>query len=206
MSHESFKMPSLGESKTTSINQAHLEFINIAADLPIYLAGGYAEDALLGGEVASPHKDIDFMCSRQDVPTLLEALKQRGYSTHFTGRNSGDLSDAFMVFATNGDVDIDIILVDDNHGIHADLANAEGAKFRVFLDDQAFSYPSTELNRIKAKTVSPQSLIQARYIVRSIQGRPERQGYDEIRQQALIDKYFPGMTEEELKPEIIKLD
>lgn len=50
-----------------------------AAGVPVWLEGGWAADAVLGGQTRD-HRDLDVVLSVDDAPTLLAALRERGFA------------------------------------------------------------------------------------------------------------------------------
>ena len=47
---------------------------------PVYLFGGFAEDALLHGSVVRPHEDVDVLVSRDALERQLENTRSIGFA------------------------------------------------------------------------------------------------------------------------------
>lgn len=177
-----------------------LEALAEMADLPALVTGGYAEDALLHGQVTREHHDIDLLAMRSDSSSISQTLVARGYTVE---PQPGPNGLPYKLLIRKGEVEGDIALLDyseEQGKPYIDLRNQDGAEHRVYLDED-FSGSSADIGGQEIKTVSPITLLQQREAVVST-GRFEPRPHDVDNQKLLKVKFFPGQSDESLKPRI----
>lgn len=69
---------------------------------PVFM-GGYAEDAVLAGELTRPHVDFDWLFPRQELELRRAQAEQLGFSGFETWGEAAP-GEPFYVFAENGDL------------------------------------------------------------------------------------------------------
>jgi hypothetical protein len=170
----------------------------MALEPPLFLFGGFAEDALLHGQVSRPHGDIDLF-------VWLDELELRV-------QQAADLSFEDMHVKFEPAAGRPMVLGGIAEGIELELVVAqrtpEGRGFfelpsevglrRMWLPDDATAYPEQVLGKIKVRTLSPRSLYQVRIVSADLFGgfRPK----DVAAQKALKQRFFADVPESALQP------
>ncbi|HXF44299.1 MAG TPA: hypothetical protein VNK70_02455 [Candidatus Paceibacterota bacterium] len=142
-----------------------LEFIGsvFEKEAPVWLIGGYAEDALLYEGVSSGHGDVDLVALRDDEKRLEDYFRQKGFSVTPIVEAGSEKPLKFSLERGGVKVDVGFIDYDETKKQpYVDVEGREKRKFRVFLDKDMFKYNPTKLGDIEVKTVSPLSIIQVR--------------------------------------------
>ena len=168
-------------------------------DPPVFLFGGYAEDALLYGTVARPHDDVDVFVWRDDLPSRLDQVRALGFEG-IESRFEPSSGRPLVVGAARGDLQLELCIGDRAGGrAHFDLP-AEDGLGRVWLPDDLVDYPMQHLDDLVVRTLSPLALYQVRMASASVFGgfRPK----DELSQAALRDRFFASSSEADLAPAV----
>lgn len=150
---------------------------------PLFLFGGFAEDALLHGKVNRPHNDVDTFVWLDELELRVQQAAELGFE---------DMHVKFEPAAGRP-----LVLGAVAHGIELELVVAQrfpkGRGFfelpsevdvrRMWLPDDATAYPEQMLGTLKVRTLSPRSLYQVRIVSADLFGgfRPK----DVVAQKAL---------------------
>ena len=183
------------------LSVAQLDLIRrlMAIDPPVFLFGGFAEDALLHRAVSRPHDDVDVFVWRDDLPTRIEQIRALGFAD-LEVRFESSPGRPLAVGAVRDGVDLELCIGDRTGGrSHFDLP-ASGGLDRVWMPDDFAAYPAQRLDDLEVRTVSPRALYQVRMASAAVFGgfRPK----DEVSQAALRERFFAGMTDAELAPAV----
>lgn len=191
------------EKDPAVIRERQLETIDAASELPIFLAGGYAEDAVIEGEVTRDHHDVDLIAKRQDIDIVEQGFLAKGYEVK---RVQGPNGSPYKLLLTKDGLDTDVALLDlDEAGVpFIDIKNNDLDSYRVFIDEEMFDGEEQTLQGKKVKVVSPLALFQMRQAVIDT-GRFEPRPHDITQQAKLLEKFFKGSDEESLKPRIERI-
>jgi hypothetical protein len=177
-----------------------------ALEPPLWVFGGFAEDALLHGTVSRPHSDVDVLVVRRELEARLEQLGRLGF----------DRFETYYDIAPGKP----LVLHGERGGLHLELGvfelrpdgrpffevyAADGTLCRVTLAADARRHPSTKLGGVSIRTVSPLAQYQIRAGLKAVGAfgalRPK-----DIRAQALLkQRYFTHRDGESLLPEIERL-
>jgi hypothetical protein len=184
-----------------SLTAAQLDLISrlTVLDPPMFLFGGYAEDALLHGTVSRPHDDVDVFVWFDDLPMRIEQARALGFDG-IESRFEPSPGRPLVVGAARGDLQLELCVGDRSDGrAYFDLPG-DGSLDRVWLPDDLVTYPAQRLGDILVNTISPLALYQARLALAAVFGgfRPK----DECSQAALRDRFFAGMSDAALAPAI----
>ena len=146
----------------------------------VWLFGGFAEDAVLHGDVSRAHDDIDIFVWRDDADATLGNLAVLGFTTvevRWEPRPGHPV--AIGAVAADG-VDVELCIADRPGWFHVD----DG---RVTLPADLLDHPATTLAGVEVRTVSPRALFETRRALATTFGglRPK----DEIAQRALTARF-----------------
>lgn len=168
---------------------SQMEFIEkmFGGDLPLYLAGGYAEEALLGGE-PSLHHDVDGLALRKDREQIERALGESGATFREVKEAGSD--GAYKLIVNYKDAQADIALLDggEDEDCYIDV-NAQGERYRVHIDPADLNFSAARIGNATVKTVSPAALMKMRNAVSTINRFPPR-AKDATAQARLKEKFF----------------
>lgn len=174
-----------------------------------FLAGGFAEDALLHHGPSREHFDIDWFMMREDIADYTALAKSLGFKTFGTyGANvSGD--PVYMSCTVDESLWVDFVIADKDDG----RIYIEFGKFlfddphvpplkpiRIYLDTKLFEYPRTEFDGFKVQTISPLALYQMRVGLHVNKTMGELREKDKVSMKALKERFFADNTDEELIP------
>lgn len=178
--------------------QRQLATLSDIAELPLYVYGGFANDALPSGKSERPHGDIDAFIKQADTATVVEALQKQGFEVVNHGSVAGGPQ---KLTAKKQDVKIDISVVMVEEGGKApyiDVKNLKGDSYRVFYDADMFNYPEQQLNDHAIRVISPRAMLQVLQTISILKNttRPS----DAAAQARLATKYFLGKDITQLQP------
>lgn len=173
--------------------------------LPIFLAGGFAEDAVMAGQVTRIHGDIDIGALRENEDTIISFYEDTGFKVK-PKRMPYGLSQRFYGLERNG-INLELTIYDTSPGrLYFETYDYVilNDRYRIYFSRKEFTSPDQRLDDLQHITaLSPLAQIQHRSAIRLIHLERET---DE-NQKALIAKYFPGesVTSEKFKPKVIKI-
>jgi hypothetical protein len=182
-------------------------------DPPPFLMGGYAEDALLAGEVTRPHDDIDLMYPRAEHPMRLAQAAQLGFES-FVAIGDASPGVPFYMRAELGDLVLEVGICDEEADerffdvgkLHFDLGGREPpAGYRVHLPRDTFEWEPSTIAGIPVRVLSPRALyaIRAGIASRGSMGELTEKQLRSVRR--LRETFFPGEPVETLAPRITPL-
>ena len=168
---------------------------------PVYVFGGFAEDALLAGRTTRPHGDVDVLVGRGDLDEHLQRFADWGFPSFENYFEVVPGSPLVYHSALDG-IELEL-------GIYDELVpgrpsfvvpKAEGLT-RVTLPSDSFTHPLGRINGISIRTISPLALYQMRaaFMRSGAFGPPRRK--DEAAQAQLRTRLLAGIGPDELEPE-----
>lgn len=170
----------------------------MAWDPPLWIMGGFAEDALLHGRATRPHEDIDLVVLRDDLDLRLDQAEALGFGHPWHVRLARDRSRPLVIGSLLEGVNLEIVVFDrDDGGIYWEKPTAEGST-RLYMPDDAFLWQASAIHGVEVRTVSPRMLYQVREGVTDLFGgmRPK----DVVSQRGLRERFFRDVPERELVP------
>jgi hypothetical protein len=157
-------------------NTSHLELSRRMAGLtpPLFVMGGFAEDALLHGRITQPRDDLDLLVERKGLETCLRQLASLGISaleTQLTASSGRPL----CLRSRSPDPAIEIWLCElapsGRYSLELPgslLGQASDAgRFRLLLPEDTFDSPPAALEGVSIQAVSPLAL----YLLRETSAR-----------------------------------
>ena len=180
------------------------------AQRPPYLAGGFAEDALLYQQPSREHLDIDWFILRPDVDYYLDLAKQFGFTNCRSFGNNASGEPFYLACAADDGqwIDLAIAEVDPEGHIYGEIAEllfdnpdpSPFAPFRLYLDKDLMHYPPTAFDGLELQTISPLGLYQFRAGFTRYGTFGELRETDKTAMAALKSRFFPHQSDEELTP------
>jgi hypothetical protein len=165
---------------------------------PLFLFGGFAEDALLHGKVSRPHGDIDVFVWLDELQLRLRQAAELGFQdmhVKFEPASGRPL----VVGASAQGIELELVVAQRTPEGRAffELPAEVGVR-RVWLPDDTTAYPEQMLGTLKVRTLSPLSLYQVRIVSADLFGgfRPK----DVVSQKALKERFFSDLSESALQP------
>lgn len=181
-----------------------------ALDPPVWIMGGFAEDALLEGRVTRPHDDIDWAYPRSEHDLRLAQAHELGFARFETWGESAP-GVPFYLSADDGDLRLELGVVDEEDGalwikMHSLAFDIDGASprvgYRVRLPEDSFEHPPGEIEGIAVRPVSPLCLYQLRLGIAGQGSFGELSEKQLGSMRRLKERFFPDRTDAELAPAI----
>lgn len=176
-------------------------------NFPIFIFGGFAEEALLFGKTTRKHDDVDILTLRKDTDRMVKLFQTFGFKDYEIYLM--DPSNHPTVLHSENDglaVEICIFDVDKSGRLYFDIyGETDKERFRIYLAKDVYDYPKSKLDVIEIQTVSPLAQYQIRAglnITMSFGGYREK---DIKSQKELKKKFFADKKAVELVPEIKKI-
>jgi hypothetical protein len=185
------------------LTAAQLDLIGrlMALDPPVFLFGGFAEDALLHRTVSRPHDDVDVFVWFDELPGRIEQVRALGFDD-IESRFEPSPGRPLVVGAARGDLQLELCVGDRSDGRAYFEVPGDGGLDRVWLADDFLDYPAQRLDDLVVNTISPLALYQVRMALAAVFGgfRPK----DKLTQAALQDRFFAGTSDVDLAPTITR--
>ncbi len=187
----------------------HLQLLERIATLlpPVFIMGGFAEDALLNHRITRQHGDIDVLTLRSQLNQCLEQFKSLGFP-EFEVYLEESPGNPFVLGADANDLHIEIGVsnVDPSGSYSFEVGgHLPSSRYRVFLPDDTLDYPATTLESIKIQTISPLALYQMRAAFAVTGSFGEMSPTAAATQEQLKKTFFPNQDEGMLMPKIVNL-
>jgi hypothetical protein len=170
-------------------------------DPPVFLFGGYAEDAILHGSVSRPHDDVDVFVWFDDLPMRIEQVRDLGFDT-IESRFEPSPGRPLVVGASRGDLQLELCVGDRSDGRAYFELPGDGGVDRVWMPDDLVTYPAQRLDDLVVSTISPLALYQVRIALAEVFGGFRQK--DKLSHAALRDRFFPTTNGADLAPPITR--
>ena len=174
---------------------------------PLFVMGGFAEDALLHHRITRQHADLDVLIVRSQLNQCLQQLKPLGFA-EFDGSLEGPPGRPLVLGAHAGNLRIEIGVSDPElrGGYLFDVpGQPPPSRFRVFLSEDTFQCPATTIEGVAIQTVSPLALYQLRASSAMTRSVGEMRANDLAMQEQLRQTFFANRDERQLMPRIVRL-
>jgi hypothetical protein len=173
-------------------------------DPPVFVFGGFAEDALLHGSVSRPHSDVDILADRTTLDHHLrdaERIGLTGFEVLFEPKDGIPL----VMAASTADLNLEITVYDrtDEGGVFCWMTDAGGRPVQIHLSPGTFEYPESAIDGVQVRTVSPLALYQIRAGVTAAGAFGPPRPNDVMAQEMLRFRFFPHDDPETLQPRIL---
>jgi hypothetical protein len=187
----------------------YLQLLERIANLlpPVFIMGGFAEDALLNHRITRQHGDIDVLTMRNQLNQCLEQFKSLGFPA-FEVYLEESPGNPFVLGADANDLHLEIGVgnVDPSGSYSFEVdGQAPSSRYRVFLPEDTLDYPATTLEGIPIHTISPLALYQMRAAF-AVTGSFGEMSPNAVATQELLRKtFFADQDEGKLIPKIVNL-
>ena len=173
-------------------------------DPPVFVFGGFAEDALLHGSVTRPHGDVDILADRTTLDQHLRDADRIGF-TQFEVLFEPKEGSPLVMAASAADVNLEITVYDrtDEGGVFCWMTDADGRPVQIHLSPGTFEYPESTIDGVDVRTVSPLALYQIRAGVTAAGAFGPPRAKDVEAQEMLRARFFPLDDLRTLQPQII---
>lgn len=179
---------------------------------PIFLYGGFAEDALLYHKPSRKHEDIDVFLLRENLQEFERLTQKMGFKPFIIYGKRADRQPFYISCRDKNDVCLEVTIADKNHKgrIYVELAeflNFDFTRFpplrpfRLYFPKDAFDYPYTEFDGFKIQTISPLALYQYKAGMHIYSTFGDYREKDRKSMRALKNNFFPDKNFVELAPE-----
>lgn len=130
---------------------------------PVHVFGGFAEDALLHGTSVRTHNDVDVLVGRDELEAQLRNTQAIAFSSPEV-RYEPVEGMPMVIGTTNGHLDLEISVYErtPERTIFFHMLDQNGRLVRIDLSDGVFDHPTSTLDGISVRTVSPLALYQIR--------------------------------------------
>jgi hypothetical protein len=169
---------------------------------PVFVFGGFAEDAILDRSITRPHGDVDVLVARATLEQHLEQLGRLGF-TKFEILFESQPGRPLVLGAAHRGLSVELGVFDElEPGIPSFVLPLQGGPARVTLPAGTLSFPVASIDGIPIRTISPLGLYQLREaFLRTGAFGPERDK-DRMAQARLRVLLLANLTEADLSPRI----
>lgn len=173
----------------------------MAFDPPVYVFGGFAEDALLHGTSVRPHNDVDVLVNRHELKAQLRNAEAIAFSSREI-RYEPIEGMPLVIGTTNGELDLEIGVFDrtPDGTVCFYMRDQDERLVRIDLSEGVFDHPVSTLDGIAVRTVSPLALYQIRAGVAMSGAFGPLRPRDIASQEALCTRFFAGASLESFQP------
>jgi hypothetical protein len=169
---------------------------------PLFVMGGFAEEALLYQRITREHADLDVLALRQQLDAQLQAL--RGLGLAEIAPDAGESAARPLVFETGVGVlrlELWVCSPEPSGGYSFDVERQPPpGRIRIFLPEDTFQYPPPTLEGVSLQTVSPLALLHLRTISARTRGSEEKRAEDLAMAEQLRRAFPTGEDERRLLP------
>jgi len=129
---------------------------------PVFVFGGFAEDALLAGRTTRPHDDVDVLVGRAHLVEHLRRFADWGFPAFEIYFEAVPGSPLVYHSALDG-IELELGVFDAlEPGRPSFVLPAEDGLTRVTLSSDSFSHPLGRIDGVPIRTISPLALYQMR--------------------------------------------
>jgi hypothetical protein len=174
---------------------------------PLFIMGGFAEDALLFHRITGQHADLDVLVIRPQLNRHLQQLTAFGLAESATSLEEGLRHPLILRAGGNSpDIEIWVSTLEPSGGYSLDVGGQPpSSRYRIFLPEDTFQYPATMIEGIAIQTVSPLALYQLRAISAMTRHVGAKRAKDLAMQEQLRQTFLTDQDERTLTPRLMKL-
>ncbi len=171
---------------------------------PLYIMGGFAEEALLDGRITTQHADLDVLATPDQITRHIQSLTDLGLVRPVGVHESTPGRPLVLAIRT---IKLDLELwrcTLEPDGIYAlELDNQMPHNhFIMWMPVDTFQYPASMVDGIPIQTVSPLAL----YLLRAASAMTRHTGEKRLKDLAVQDRlhkaFLAGIREEKLSPRL----
>ena len=168
---------------------------------PVFVFGGFAEDALLAGRTTRPHGDVDVLVGRAYLMEHLRRFGDWGFPAFEIYFEAVPGSPLVYHSALDG-IDLELGVFDELvPGRPSFVLPADDRLTRVTLSSDSFSLPLGLIDGVPIRTISPLALYQMRAAIMRTGAFGPTRPKDEETQAQLRTRFFANDPPEVLEPE-----
>jgi hypothetical protein len=168
---------------------------------PVFVFGGFAEDALLAGRTTRPHDDVDVLVGRADLVEHLRWFGDCGFPDFEIYFEVVPGSPLVYHSALDG-IELELGVFDELvPGRPSFVVPADGQLTRVTLSHDSFSHPLSRIDGVPIRTISPIALYQMRAALMRTGAFGPARPKDELAQAQLRTRLLSNHRAEDLEPE-----
>ena len=186
--------------------QALLERL-AALSPPLFIMGGFAEDALLFHRITGQHADLDVLVIRHQLHQYLQQIAALGLVESATSLTEEPGRPLLLRTTIMDTLQIEIwVSTPELSGYSFDVSGqSPSSRYRICLPEDTFQYPATAIEGIAIQTVSPLALYQLRAVSAMTRHVGEKRAQDLAMQARLRQTFLADQDEWKLTPQVIKL-
>ncbi len=174
---------------------------------PLFVMGGFAEDALLFHRIMGQHADLDVLVIRHQLKPCLQQLEALGLVG--LAADLVEVPGVPLVLDAGNDmpkIEVWVSASEPGGGYSFDAEGQPGpTRWRIFLPEDTFRYPATTIEGMAIQTVSPLALYQLRAISAMTRNSGEKRTKDLAMQERLLQAFLAETDEQTLRPRFVKL-
>jgi hypothetical protein len=186
-------------------NEALLQFLlEVNSIEHLYLMGGFAEDALLDGQITRERGDIDLLIPEGRWDATRVDLEERGLRD-FAPLLQGPQKEAIALVSCDLGFAVEFWLTEQDAGGNALILPGATAFFRLRMPADTFDFAGATLDGVQVRTVSPRALALLRATSAITRGDDTARAADRRVFQRIVEEFLPGADTEALVPDIEEL-
>ena len=170
---------------------------------PVFIMGGFAEEALLGDNLDRPHKDLDLLARRDELAALsarVAALGLAPWQVVLAGADGQPL----LLHGQPGDLELELYVARPEAVGYSFEVPAQGpaGRLRLFMPADTFDYPAIVRDGLTIQPVSPLALALMRAASAQTRHVAEKRARDLAMLARLRETFLAGLAPEQLQPRI----
>ncbi len=174
---------------------------------PLFIMGGFAEDALLFHRITGQHADLDVLATRPQLHRQLPQLIVLGLAEPTTSLDEVSKHPLILSARENSPhIEIWVSTPEPSRGYSFEVdGQSPSNRFRIYLPEDTFHYPATMIEDIAIQTVSPLALYHLRAISAMTRHVGEKRAQDLAMQEQLRQTFLEDQDEQKLTPKLRQL-
>ncbi len=174
---------------------------------PLFVMGGFAEDALLFHRITEQHADLDVLVMHQQLHWQLQQLTALGLTESAPSLEETPKHPLILgARADSPHIEIWVSIPESSGGYSFEVdGHPPSSRYRIYLPEDTFHYPATMIEGIAIQTISPLALYHLRTISALTRHVGEKRAKDLTMQGQLRHTFLADQDERKLTPRLIKL-